>query len=55
MVKEELIELQKRVSSLWAEGNYEETVKQSHLLLEYGLEITDYKSILTAYLHLAVS
>jgi GGDEF domain-containing protein len=55
LVKEELIELQKRVSSLRAEGNYEETIKQSHLLLEYGLELYDYKSILTAYLHLAVS
>ncbi|MBP1756174.1 MAG: diguanylate cyclase [Firmicutes bacterium] len=55
MVKEELIELQKQVSTLRAEGKYEETIKQSHLLLEYGQEIEDYKSILTAYLHLAVS
>ncbi|MGB4659030.1 MAG: GGDEF domain-containing protein [Mobilitalea sp.] len=55
MHKNDLIELQNRVSSLRAEGNYEETIKQSYLLLENGLEITDYKSILIAYLHLAVS
>ena len=55
MNKDELIKLQKRVSSLRAEGDYKETIKNCYKLLEIGNKLNDYKSILTSYINLAAS
>ena len=55
MNKDELINLQKKVSLLRAEGDYKETVKNCYKLLEIGNKLNDYKSILTAYINLAAS
>lgn len=55
MNKDELINLQNKVSSLRAEGDYKETIKNCYKLLEIGNKLNDYKSILTAYINLAAS
>lgn len=55
MNKDELINLQKKVSLLRAEGDYKETIKNCYKLLEVGNKLNDYKSILTAYINLAAS
>jgi diguanylate cyclase (GGDEF)-like protein len=55
MTKEDLIALQKKVTLLRAEGNYKETIENCYELLEKGLLLKDYKSILTAYPNLIAS
>jgi diguanylate cyclase (GGDEF)-like protein len=55
MTKEDLIVLQQKVTVLRAEGKYKETIENCYNLLESGMELKSYKSILTAYLNLAAS
>jgi diguanylate cyclase (GGDEF)-like protein len=55
MTKEGLIALQRKVTLLRAEGKYKETIENCYSLLELGMQLKDYKSILTAYLNLAAS
>ncbi|MFT4414498.1 GGDEF domain-containing protein [Fredinandcohnia humi] len=51
----EIKQLQRQVTLLRAEGKYKETIEAGHDLLERGLEINDYKSILTAHINMAAS
>lgn len=55
MTKDELIELQKKVTGLRAEGKYRETIENCYSLLKNGTVSKDYKSVLTAYMNLAAS
>jgi diguanylate cyclase (GGDEF)-like protein len=55
MIKEDLIVLQQRVTTLRSEGKYKETIENCYILLESGLQLKDYKSVLTSYLNLAAS
>lgn len=55
MGNEELKALQIKVTSLRAEGKYKETIEASYYLLEKGLEVKDYKSILIAHICKAAS
>jgi diguanylate cyclase (GGDEF)-like protein len=47
--------LQQEVTLLRAEGKYKETIEACYKLLKRGLELNDYKSILTAHLNSAAS
>lgn len=47
--------LQQKVSLLRAEGKYKETIEACYVLLEQGLKLNDYKSILTAHINNAAS
>lgn len=55
MTEEDLVALQQKVTSLRAEGKYKETIENCYTLLESGMKLRDYKSILTAYLNMAAS
>ena len=55
MTKEDLISLQQKVTMLRAEGKYKETIENCYTLLEAGIELKNYKSILTAYINLGAS
>lgn len=55
MDREELKQLQQQVTLLRAEGKYKETIEASFTLLNYGTEVKDYKSILTAYINFAAA
>lgn len=55
MKKEDLVLLQQKVTLLRAEGKYKETIEDCYNLLEYGMKLNDYKSILTAYINKAAS
>jgi diguanylate cyclase (GGDEF)-like protein len=55
MTKEDLCLIQQKVTDLRAEGKYKETIENCYLLLDVGLKLKDYKSILTAYVNLAAS
>lgn len=55
MVKEDLINLQSKVSKLRAEGKYQETIESAYTLLKLGKDLEDYKSQLVAYINLAAS
>ncbi|MEO4055323.1 GGDEF domain-containing protein [Solibacillus sp. CAU 1738] len=55
MVNEGLKLLQEKVTSLRAAGKYKETIEASYTLLERGLEVKDYKSILIAHINNAAS
>lgn len=55
MLKEDLINLQSKVSKLRAEGKYEETIESAYILLKLGKEFEDYKSQLVAFINLAAS
>lgn len=52
---EDLIALQKKVTSLRAEGKYRETLEAGYQLLARGMEAQDSKSILTAHMNNAAS
>lgn len=49
MNKQDLINLQKKMTQLRAEGKYKETLETGYLLLQCGMEQNDYKSILIAH------
>ncbi|ERI89477.1 diguanylate cyclase domain protein [Clostridiales bacterium oral taxon 876 str. F0540] len=55
MTKEELVKLQQEVTLLRSEGKYKETIQNSYSLLNAGMGMKDYKSILTSYINLAAS
>lgn len=55
MSKEVLDELQRKVTTLRAEGKYKETIENCYKLIELGSEEKDYKSVLTAYINLIAS
>jgi diguanylate cyclase (GGDEF)-like protein len=55
MTKEDLIALQQKVTMLRAEGKYKETIENCYNLLEAGVELKNYKSVLTAYINLGAS
>jgi len=55
MTKEELVKLQQEVTLLRSEGKYKETIQNCYSLLNAGMEMKDYKSILTSYINLAAS
>ena len=55
MVKEELVALQRKITVLRAEGKYKETIDNCYNLLESGMQLKDYKSLLVAYMNLAAS
>lgn len=55
MTKEDLIVLQQKVTALRAEGKYKEAIENCYSLLEAGLELKSYKSVLTAYINLGAS
>ena len=55
MDKDDLFLLQKKVTTLRAEGKYIETIEACFHLLECGLKVNDFKSILTAHLNSAAS
>lgn len=55
MERKDLIILQQKVTLLRSEGKYKETIEACYELLERGLELNDYKSILTAHVNNAAS
>ena len=55
MIKEDLVVLQRKISTLRAEGKYKETIENCYDLLESGMQLKDYKSLLVAYMNLAAS
>lgn len=55
MLKQDLVVLQKKISILRVEGKYKETIENCHVLIEYGEQLEDYKSILVAYMNLVTS
>jgi diguanylate cyclase (GGDEF)-like protein len=55
MTKDDLIVLQQKVTMLRAEGKYKDTIESCYELLDNGMQIKDYKSVLTAYLNLIAS
>jgi tetratricopeptide (TPR) repeat protein len=55
MNKEDLKKLQNLVTTLRAEGKYKDTIENCYHLLESGIQIKDYKSVLVAYINLAAS
>lgn len=55
MNSDELMELQKKVTKLRADGKYKETIEEATRLLENGTQANDHKSILTAYINRAAS
>ena len=55
MTKDDLIVLQQKVTRLRAEGKYQETIESCYELLDNGMQISDYKSVLTAYVNLLAS
>jgi diguanylate cyclase (GGDEF)-like protein len=55
MDKGDLIVLQQKVTVLRAEGKYQEAIENCYNLLESGMQLKDYKSVLTAYINLAAS
>lgn len=55
MEKQDLKLLQRKVTLLRAEGKYKETIEAGYELLELGMELNDYKSILTAHVNNAAS
>ncbi|MBL4934493.1 hypothetical protein JK636_01825 [Clostridium sp. YIM B02515] len=55
MTKEDLISLQQKATMLRVEGKYKETIENCYTLLEAGIELKNYKSILTAYIYLGAS
>lgn len=55
MEKQDLNLLQQKVTMLRAEGKYKDTIEAGYELLKLGIELKDYKSILTAYINNAAS
>ena len=55
MTKDDLVVLQQNVTRLRAEGKYKETIEGCYELLDYAMQIRDYKSVLTAYVNLIAS
>ncbi|MBZ9687152.1 GGDEF domain-containing protein [Clostridium estertheticum] len=55
MLKEDLIELQRKISILRVEGKYKETIENCYELIESGEQVKDYKSILVGYMNLVAS
>lgn len=55
MEKQDLKLLQRKVTLLRAEGKYKETIEAGYVLLELGMEVNDYKSVLTAHVNNAAS
>lgn len=55
MLKEDLVILQQKIITLRAQGKYKETIENCYDLLESGIKIKDYKSLLIAYMNLAAS
>jgi diguanylate cyclase (GGDEF)-like protein len=55
MNSDKLSELQKKVTTLRAEGKYKETIEEATTLLELGTTANDHKSILTAHINRAAS
>lgn len=55
MEQSDLVLLQNKVVTLRAEGKYQETIDAGYQLLEVGMKLNDYKSILTAYMNNAAS
>ncbi|WP_186670734.1 GGDEF domain-containing protein [Sporosarcina sp. BP05] len=55
MDKDDLLLLQKKVTALRAEGKYIETIEACFHLLDCGLKVNDFKSILTAHINSAAS
>jgi len=55
MEKSDLILLQHKVTTLRAEGKYQETIDAGYELLKVGKQMNDYKSILTAHINNAAS
>lgn len=47
--------LQQKVTLLRAEGKYKDTIEAGYELLKFGIELNDYKSILTAHVNNAAS
>lgn len=52
---EDLKLLQQKVTLLRSQGKYKETIESSYFLLESGIKLKDYKSILTAHINIAAS
>ncbi|HEY5563725.1 MAG TPA: hypothetical protein VIK72_18550 [Clostridiaceae bacterium] len=55
MLKEDLVDLQQRIITLRSEGKYKETIENYYDLIESGMELEDYKSLLISYMNLAAS
>jgi len=55
MLKEDLIELQRKISILRVEGKYKETIENCYELIQSGEQVKDYKSILVGYMNLVAS
>ena len=55
MEKQDLNLLQQKVTMLRTEGKYKDTIEAGYELLKVGIELKDYKSILTAYINNAAS
>ena len=55
METDDLFSLQKKATNLRAEGKYIETIEVCYRLLEKGIAVNDYKSILTAHINNAAS
>ncbi len=55
MLKGDLAVLRQKIITLRAQGKYKETIENCYNLLESGMKIQDYKSLLIAYMNLAAS
>ena len=55
MVKEDLVVLQQKIITLKAEGKYKKVIENCYVLIEYGKQFKDNKSLLVAYINLVAS
>lgn len=55
MLKEDLVVLQRKISTLRVEGKYKETIENCYKLIESAKLLKDYKSLLVAYMNLVAS